>query len=302
MSDRQGFRPDHWVQNLLLRGLIGGLLLLPYRLRVPLCGKLMAFVIAPVAGWRRRIRDNLALVRPDLPAAEVRRLMRAVPDNMGRSVIEAYSGPEFLARARGWEPRGPGIAALEAAHAENRPVIFVTAHFGNYDAARAVLRARGHQVGGLYKPMTNRYFNAHYVRAMAAIGEPVFPRGRRGLAGMVRFLREGGKLGMLIDQHQYRGAPLTFFGHEAMTALSAAEMALKYGALLIPAYGIRQPDGLGFEVIFEAPIKPASPEAMTQALNDSLEARVREHMDQWFWIHRRWRGRGPQRDGAAPAP
>ena len=67
----------HRLVDLAIRGLIGGLMLLPYRWRVPLCGAVVARVVAPLAGYRRRIRENLALILPDLPAAEVRRIERA---------------------------------------------------------------------------------------------------------------------------------------------------------------------------------------------------------------------------------
>jgi len=290
MKPESSFRLDHWLQDRLLRGLIWSLLRLPYLWRVPLCGFVMAQVIAPIAGYRQRVRENLALILPDLPAAEVARLARAVPENVGRSVIEIYSGPEFVARALRGAPHGPGLAALEQAHQAGQPVILVTGHFGNYDAARAALIARGYPVGGLYRPMKNRYFNSHYVRAMAAIGTPLFARGKRGLGEMVRHLRSGGMVGMVIDQHMRRGAPLTFFGHTALTALSAAELALKYDAVLVPTYAIRQPNGLDFDIMVEAPIPRGAPEAMTQALNDSLEALVRANPEQWFWIHRRWKG------------
>ncbi len=277
------------LRGVLLRALIAVLLALPHRLRVPLCGWVLAHVIGPVAGYRRRVRENLALVLPDLPGAEVERLARRVPDNAGRTLIEIYSGAEFVARATSRPIGGPGLAALDAAHAAGRPVILVTAHFGNYDASRAALIARGFRVGALYMRMKDRAFNAHYVRAISGIGTPVFPRGREGLADMVKFLRSGGMLGLLIDQYMRHGAPLTFFGREALTALSAAELALRYDALLVPTYGIRQPDGLSFEVVVEEPIAPSTPAAMTQALNDSLERLARQHLDQWFWIHRRWK-------------
>lgn len=290
MKPEPPFRLDHWLQDRVLRGLIWSLLRLPYRWRVPLCGWVMAQVIAPIAGYRQRVRENLALILPDLPAAEVTRLSRAVPDNVGRSVIEIYSGSEFVARVLRQAPHGPGLAALEAAHHEQRPVILVTGHFGNYDASRATLIARGYRVGGLYRPMKNRYFNSHYVRAIAGIGTPLFARGKHGLGQMVRHLRSGGMVGMVIDQHMRLGVPLTFFGHTALTALSAAELALKYDAVLVPTYAIRQPNGLDFDIVVEAPIPRGTPEAMTQALNDSLEALVRAHPEQWFWIHRRWKG------------
>jgi Kdo2-lipid IVA lauroyltransferase/acyltransferase len=277
-----------WLQDRLLRGLIWGLMRLPYRWRVPLSGWALAHLIAPFAGYDRRVAENLAVVLPDLPQAEVKRLMRAVPDNVGRTIIEIYSGKEFADRAAAAPPEGGGLAALEAAHKANRPVILVTGHFGNYDASRAALLARGFRVGALYRPMANAYFNAHYVAAISRIGTPLFPRGRAGLSGMVKFLKSGGMLGLVIDQHMRHGSALTFFGKPALTALSAAELALKYHALLVPTYAIRAEDGLGFRIIVEPPIPLGTPEAMTQALNDSLEVLARAHLDQWFWIHRRW--------------
>ena len=291
------FAVKDWLQDRALRGLIWALLRLPYRWRVPLCGWVMARLIAPLAGYDRRVRDNLARVLPDMPAERVAHLMRAVPDNVGRTVIEIYSGAEFIAHATRFAPTGPGLAALDAAHRDGRPVILVTGHFGNYDASRAALIARGYRIGALYKPMGNRFFNDHYIRAIGRIGEPLFPRGREGLAGMVRHLRGGGVLGLLIDQHMGHGAPLTFFGHPAMTALSAAELALKYDAVVVPTYAIRQANGLDFDIVVEAPIPHSTPEAMTQALNDSLEAVVRDHPDQWFWIHNRWKPRRRPRPG-----
>lgn len=277
------------LRSLVLRGLIDGLLFLPYRWRVPLCGAVMARVIGPLAGYDKRVRDNLALVMPDLPTAEVRRLMREVPRNVGRTLIEIYSGQEFIARTIATPLEGEGLPALEEAHRTGRPVILVTGHFGNYDATRAALIARGYRLGALYRRMGDPGFNDHYVKAISRIGTPLFPRGRKGLADMVRFLRSGGMLGLLMDQHMRHGAPLSFFDHTAMTALSAAELALKYDALLVPAYGIRLENGLDFRILVEAPIPVGTPEAMTQALNDSLERLVRQHPEQWFWIHRRWK-------------
>lgn len=279
----------HWLQDRVLRALFWLMLRLPYRWRVPLAGWVVSHLVAPVAGYRRRIRENLALILPDLPAAEVERIVRAVPDNVGRTLIEIYSGAEFTAHAVSHPLTGAGVAALEAAHQAGRPVILVTGHFGNYDASRAALIARGYRVGALYNPMKNPWFNDHYVAAISRIGTPLFPRGKKGLADMVRHLRSGGMLGLLMDQAMRHGAPLTFFDQTAMTALSAAELALKYDALVIPTYAVRQPDGLSFQIIVEPPIPPGTPEAMTQALNDSLEAIVRRNIDQWFWIHRRWK-------------
>lgn len=285
----RGRGPGSWLLNAVVHGLIRGALRLPYERRVRLAGWVMARILAPLAGYDRRIRDNLALVCPDLDPAEVKRLQRAVPDNAGRTLMEIYSGPEYMERVKDTPVHGPGVAVLEEAHKAGRPVVLVTGHFGNYDVARVVLMARGYRVGPLYNPMRNVYFNKHYVEAIERIGKPVFPRGRRGLAQLLRFLKSGGMTAFLVDLNVRKGMPLTFFGRPAKTALSAAELALKCDAPLVPGYVIRQPDGLSFEIVAEAPIPPSDPATMTQAVNDSIEAMVRQHMDQWFWIHRRWK-------------
>lgn len=278
-----------WLTNALIRIVLGGLLSLPYRWRVPLCGWVMAKIIAPRAGWPERIRANLALTLPDLSPEQVDTMVDRVPDNVGRTVIEIYSGEDFIKRTTSLPLTGAGVAALEQAKAEGRPVILATGHFGNYDAVRAALIKRDYPLGALYRPMSNPWFNEHYVKAISVIGQPVFERGRQGMAKMLRHLKAGGMLGILPDQRIGSGVKLTFFGQEALTALSAAEMALRYDALLIPTYGIRQADGLTFQIIVDAPIPRGTPEDMTQALNDNLERLIRDYPDQWFWIHRRWK-------------
>jgi Kdo2-lipid IVA lauroyltransferase/acyltransferase len=284
------FRPDHFLVNLAARGMIGLALALPYRARVAFVGWLMRRVIGPFAGYETRARENLALIWPDRPEAERAAIAQASLDNAGRTLIENYSTRDFLARARAILPEGPGYAALIAAREAGRPVILVSGHFGNYEAARAALVARGFDIGGLYRNLSNRYFNAHYVQTMQAFGGPVFPQGRAGTAGFVRHLKSGGQLVLLFDQ-DVPGAPaLPFLGHPARTALSAAELALRLGADLIPFFATRQPDGLSFQVTLDAPVPPGDPDTMMQVATDALEARVLSHPEQWFWIHRRWKG------------
>ena len=278
------------IANAAFLSVIGLARLLPYDRRIAAVGWLFAHVLGPLAGWRGRIRRNLALARPDLPPDEVRHLLRAVADNAGRSVAEIYSGEEFTARIREHDPlTGPGLAALEDAAASDRPVILACAHFGNYDAMRAALAARGWPVGALYRPMNNPAFNAHYIPAMRSIAEPIFPRGRSGFASMLKFLRGGGMLALGFDQFIHDGATLEFFGLPSRTVLTPAELALRYDALLVPVHGIRCADRLRFRVHVGQPVAHGEPAVMMQALNDDLESLVRQHMDQWFWVHRRWK-------------
>lgn len=283
------FLPVSYVQNLAAMGLLGALRLLPYATRIRLSGWMMRRVIGPLAGYRQRVRDNLALIWPDLPLTRVATLTEAVLDNVGRTLAELYSPTDFKANVAGSALLGEGLDQVMEAQRAGRGVILVSGHFGNHDIARAVLASRGMPVGALYRPQRNPYFDRHFAATIRAISEPLFARGRRGLSELVTHLRRGGMLGMLIDQHMSHGAPLTFLGHRALTALSAADLALKYNCLLVPVYGIRHADGLHFDLVVEPAIPHSTAREMTQALNNSLEAQVRAHPGQWFWVHRRWK-------------
>ncbi len=278
-----------WMSDRVFRGMIWLALRLPRGPRIRLMGWIAERIVAPMAGYLDRARENLALIHPQMPEAERDRIARRVANNMGRLLIENYATDELMAQARAHQPTGRGMEALRQARDQGRPAIFVTGHFGNFGFGRAVLAAQGIEIAGLYRPMRNVFFNEHYTRMMEAVGGHSFPQGRKGTAGFARHLRDGGQAVLLVDQH-IAGAPqLDFLGQPARTALSAAELALKYDALLIPFYATRLPDGLNFTVDLEAPIPHTDPVTMTQALNDSLAERVRAHPDQWFWIHRRWK-------------
>jgi len=282
-------RAGYYVSDVLIRSVIRLALALPLRARLALVGFVVTHIVGPLAGYHRRVDRNLSHIYPDMAPTDRTRLARACLNNVGRTLIENYGSAELLARMKDAPIAGPGLAALQAAHAAGRPVILVTGHFGNYEATRAALVGRGFAVGGLYRDMANPYFNAHYVATMQAFGGPVFAQGRKGTAGFVRHLRGGGQLVLLFDQHVFEGEVLDFMGQPAKTALSAAELALRFYALLIPFYATRQPNGIDFACEMEAPVPHSDPVTMTQALNDSLAARVHANPEQWFWVHRRWR-------------
>lgn len=262
---------------------------LPYRWRVPVAGWLVAHVLAPLAGYRRRVRDNLALVCPELSKDEVERLVRRVPNNVGRNMIELYS-PEFPDHVRPSRTYGPGIKILQKARDEGRPCVLMSAHLGNFNAARIGIIENGiTSAGYFYRNMSNRPFNAHYVDAMASVSQPIFEQSRKGMVQMIKHLKTGGFLGILGDLNAHDGLPLEYFGRPALTSISGAEMALKYNAPMVPIWGIRKENGMDFEIVFEDEIPHSDPLTMTREFNARLEAMVRANMDQWFWIHRRWK-------------
>lgn len=283
-------KTSDWLADRVLRSVIGIVMRLPYEQRVPAMGRILRGGIAPLTGYRKRAERNLALIYPAMPAQQRRQIANGCCDNFGRTLIENYSWREFGQRLQATQATGAGLAALADAAAQKQPVIFVTGHFGNHEAPRHVLTALGHNIGGLYRPMGNPFFNTHYAQTMTSWGGPVFAQGRKGTMGFVRHLKSGG-MGTLLFDVSASGPAIPFLGHPAHTATSAAEIAIKLGAVVIPYFGIRQPDGLSFNVEVEAPIALDTPHNMMVNITARLDAQVTRNPEQWFWVHRRWKQR-----------
>lgn len=289
-SDDQTGDIADWLTDRALRTLIGAAMLMPHKRRVPFMGGLVKRLGRRV-GYETRIFDNLNRVWPGLPHSRKQEIADGVLDNFGRTLIENYSYKTFGQWLESTPITGEGLAAVDEARAAGRPVLFVTGHFGNHEVPRQVLAARGYEIGGLYRPMANRFFNDHYAKTMTELSGPVFAQGKSGTMGFARHLKQGGMGTLLFDVDVHGAMVIDFLGHPARTASSAADLALRLDALVVPYFGIRQPDGLSFEAAIEAPITHSDPRRMMIEMTRRLEARIEAHPEQWFWVHRRWKAR-----------
>jgi len=278
-----------FISTLVFRLILWILSFLPYKSRVTVGSIFFSRIIAPLLGNFKRISDNLTLVMPNLTNDEKKRLAQSVNKNIGKTIFELLFPDSFSDFAKKAKVTGPGFAKLIDADKSNRPIILVSGHYGNYDVVRANLRSKGIEVGALYKPMQNIHFNRLYLEKISQIGHPLFPRGRNGMNQMIQYLKMGNCIAILFDQVMGKGEPLKFFGKTAYTATSVAKLAIKYEAMLIPFFSERQSDGFSFELCFGEPIVHDDPLKMTQELNDLLEGRIRENLDQWLWTHKRWK-------------
>ena len=138
-------------------------------------------------------------------------IARSVNRNIGRTIFELFSPDDFSNFAIKATVTGPGFEEIQTAKKSNRPIILVSGHYGNYDVVRANLKSKGIEVGALYKPMQNIYFNKIYLEKISRISSPLFPRGRDGMSKMIRYLKKGNCIAILFDQVMGKGEPLKFF-------------------------------------------------------------------------------------------
>lgn len=237
---------------------------------------------------RCRFDAEVLRVFPDMTRRDRMSMSRAVGRNMGRTLFEIYHGAEFRTRQDKFTVSGPGLAALEAARDAGQGAVIVSGHFGQWDAVRAVLSARGMETGAVYRRQSNRHYERRLLAGIRAGGLPILQTGPAGTKALVKHVRSGGFIAILLDEKYAQGEPLPFLGHQAMTSLAAAQIALKYGLPMVPAYGTR--NGAEIAVEFEAPIPHSDAITMTRAFNESLSARILDKPDQWYWMLRRWQG------------
>jgi KDO2-lipid IV(A) lauroyltransferase len=260
-------------------------------------------VLAPLGGWvalavpgfRRRAERNLAHVWPGMEPGARRRLVRGAGREVLRLMVE-YAHLDRLLRTA--EIAVEGAEHLEAARARGGGIVLVTAHYGNWEAARQATRGLGVESGIFYRAFNNRYLDRFGVELIGRVGRPVLHKGRQGMRALLGAVAGGGSVMILVDQ-RITGAPLLpFLGRPAETATAPAEIARRSGAALLPVMARREAGRRRFRVRFEAPVTGGSAEAMMVEVNARIGAWVEEAPEQWFWFHRRWRGGGAVEPGA----
>jgi KDO2-lipid IV(A) lauroyltransferase len=222
-----------------------------------------------------------------MPASERRALIGTVGRNAGRTLTGIWFNADLAREAEGLAVEGPGLDALRAARAEGRGAVIVSGHFGEWEAIRHVLRREGMETGALYRPNNNPHYEPIFRAGIELGGRPIVAKGPQGMRELIRHLRGGGFMAILADQHVRGGALLDFLGQPATTTTSPAELALRYGAPLVPAFAPWESGRP--RIVIEAPIAPSDPEAMMAEFNARLGAQVRRHPDQWHWLHDRWK-------------
>jgi KDO2-lipid IV(A) lauroyltransferase len=252
-------------------------------------GGFMARAIGPMMSAHRTAKNNLAMVFPQWPERKRREILRNMWDNLGRSSAElAYlPGDELLGRAT--------VRGAENFPPPGKPAMFFSGHFGNWELTYPLAHRHGLAVTMIYRKANNPYADAIVNKIRAAHATDMIPKGPSGAVKLLRAIKGGQTLAMLIDQKMNDGIAVPFFGRDAMTAPAIAELALRYDMPIIPARVVRI-RGCHFEAtVFPALQYEKTGDdakdilAIMTKINTVLEGWIREHPEQWFWVHKRWK-------------
>jgi KDO2-lipid IV(A) lauroyltransferase len=253
----------------------------------------VARMLGPRLGISNRARRNLRAALPQLTAADIETIVRGMWDNLGRVAAEY----PHLSRIRIFPPDGrveaEGIEHLDRALAAGQRVILFGGHLGNWEIAALAAVQYGLDVAQIYRAANNPLVDRMIARFRGERGEFI-PKGSLASRRAVAALRRGGHLALLADQKLNDGLPVPFFGRAAMTAPALALLALRFDCAVMPAR-VERLHGARFRLTLYPPLelprrgkREADVAALMEAVNRTLEGWIREHPEQWFWVHSRW--------------
>lgn len=255
--------------------------------------------VGPRIALSRRARRNLQRFMPQLDAARHEEIIREMWDNFGRLATEMPHLDSIKVLESDPIP-GPvrvesvGVEHMKAAMAAGRPIIFFTAHMGNWEIGPLMTRRHGLPLQVIYRPANNRHADQLFVAARRNIVGSLIPKGAEGARQTLRVLQEGKSLGLFLDQKMNDGIPAPFFGVDAMTSKGFAQLALRFNCVILPAW-VERLGGAHFRVIVDPPLdlpntgdRHEDIRLLTAAANRSIESWVRKRPGQWLWLHRRW--------------
>ena len=262
-------------------------------------------LVAPTPMSRLAI-DNLKAAFPEKSPAEITGIVRAMWDNLGRVMAE-YAHLDKL-HLDGPDPRITidGLDILDAAIASGKGILLVSGHFANWEIMPFAARDYGITGGVIVRPANNPHVNRWLERARIRNGmAEQIPKGASGTRRIFSLLRKGEAALLLVDQRASEGITIPFFGRDAFTTPAPAALAIKLGAVVVPASNERA-GGARFRMTVHKPIEPPNtgdPDRdlleFTAAMTRFIEERVRERPHEWLWIHKRWvRGDAPLRKRA----
>ena len=181
---------------------------------------------------------------------------------------------------------------LEIIKKEKKNVVFVSGHFNNFELMAMQIEKVGIELSAIYRPLNNKFLNKIMEKIRTKyICKNQIKKGRAGTRQIIKDLKKGNSVALMIDQRVREGSKVNFFGNLASTTTIPAQLIKKYKCELVPIY-IERKDKYYFKMHISKPIKVNSnktTEDITLFLNTVLEKMILKNVDQWIWTHNRWK-------------
>ena len=270
--------------------LFGLLRLLGYRIASEI-GCFLGKTFGPLFRSKKIIKNNLIKFDNSLTSERVASISREMWENYGRILAEY---PFISSFRKGDLDKYIKIENKEKLDEikKGQPVVFVSAHFSNFELMAMAIEKAGVSLSAIYRPLNNKMVNS--------IMEPLrkkyicknqIKKGINGVRESLKFFKQGVSIAIMIDQRVSEGVKINFFNYPAYTTTIPAQFVKKFGCKIQPVH-IERYDKIKFKITFDEQLifgENANNASISLKLNQWLESKIKKNPSQWIWTHDRWK-------------
>lgn len=275
------------------------LMLLPRGLRKGIFTAL-ASLAHLLAGKRNRIiRQNLSFAfHETMSTAQMRKIERYCYRNLALNLLQVMENRRNSAEDLRSQVTFENHETVDAILAQGGGIIFVSAHYGNWELGGAALSSLITPVASIYKGFSRSEFDPYLLEARTAHRMELAEK-NGALKHIAKALKNGHSILLMIDQasNERYGVSVDFFGHKTYHSSTAAQLSAKFNVPIVGVY-ISSEDEKHYTIRFEEPIEVREGDEIsvteaTQRQVEGVEKVIRENPKLWFWCHKRWKGEFP---------
>ena len=251
----------------------------------------MIFLLfGPLFKSKKIFEKNLKMYSEDISKNQINYIYKNMWKNYGMTFIEYIFLNFFKKNSSHIKIINESI--LINVKKKNKPVIFVSGHFANYELMSMEITKKDVNLATIYRPLNNIFLNPlmEYLRKKYVCKNQI----RKGISGVreaIEYIKKDYSIALMIDQRVSEGQKIKFFNNLALTTTLPAQLAMKYNLEIIPVF-IQRINDEKFNLEFYNPINPKNFEdkiKLTEKLNNVIEKMIIRNPEQWIWTHDRWK-------------
>lgn len=282
-----------WAEYCIASALIAGLRVFPLRASGALARGMMSALDRLYPKLRRVGRANLSFAMPDLNQRDRERILDGVFQNIARMLTALARFPDLNAGNIGKWISYHGLENYQLAKCKGRGILVATAHLGNWELSAFAHALMTEPMKIMIRPLDNPLVDNLVARRRKLSGNVLLEK-KDSARAVIKALRNNEAVGILIDQNTMpaEGVFIDFFGKKACAGSAFVKLAHHTGAAVIPGFALWD-EAVRRYVLYFLPEVPMTGDvqADTRSVHNVFEAVIRQHPEQWTWIHRRWKTR-----------
>jgi len=248
--------------------------------------------IGPFFRSKKLIHSNIKKVFPDIDSKYLNRITNQMWNNYGRVFAEYMFIKDFRINKLNSKIKIEGQEILDEIKKSNKPVIFISGHFSNFELMAMHIEKTGINLSAIYRPLNNIFLNKIMERIRKNyICKYQIKKGIGGMRKLIRLKKNNFSTALMIDQRVSEGIRSNFFNEEALTTTIPAQLVRRFNIPVVPIY-IERIKGINFKITINKPINfsnETSIKVITDKLNHIIEKMVILNPEQWIWSHNRWK-------------